>query len=121
MARKSGPTFTSTNSTELWSETTAEYELSRHEKVILESACRELDIVEKLEEALDGASLIVAGSMGQDTANPLLQEVRMHRAAVATLIKALKLPEAEEGEKTENPRSSTARAAANARWGTGGA
>lgn len=117
MGRKSEPTFSSDNATDLWADTTSDYDLSRHEKVILEGACRELDIVQKLEDELDGANMIVAGSMGQDTANPLLAEVRQHRSSVASLIKLLKLPENEESTGAAE-RSSSARAAAAARWGT---
>lgn len=117
MARKSEPTFTSDNGRDLWADTTSDYELSRHERVILEGACRELDIVSRLEDQLDGADLIVRGSMGQDTANPLLAEVRQHRASVASLIKLLKLPENEESTASAD-RSSSARAAAQVRWGT---
>lgn len=117
----SGPTFESANARALWEDTTSDFELSRHEKVILEAACREQDLVERIEKDLVNSKLIVLGSMGQEVANPLLGEVRQHRAAVASLIKQLKLPEGEGEEQQQNPRSTTARAAANARWGTGGA
>lgn len=121
MARTAAPAGLGTSGRRLWTATTKEYELSEHELSILESAARELDIIDRLEKGLKDASLIVSGSMGQPTANPLLGEVRQHRTTAASLIKALKLPESDESTPAQRSRSTSARAAANARWGTRGA
>lgn len=102
-----------------WRDTTKIYVLAAHEALLLEAACRELDIIDRLEESLDGASLVVRGSMGQDVAHPLLAEVRQHRGAFASLLKSLSLPDADEEEKQDSPRTTAARAAANARWSRG--
>lgn len=119
MSRPAAPAGLGARARKLWTATTTEYELGDHELVILEGACREVDIVDRLEKRLKDEPLLVAGSMGQPTANPLLAEVRQHRSTVAALIKSLKLPEGEgAGEKPANPRSTSARAAANARWGS---
>lgn len=101
-----------------WRDTTKVYVLSAHEALLLEGACRELDIIDRLEESLNGARLVVAGSMGQDTAHPLLAEVRQHRAAFGQILKQLSLPDVE-AEETLSPRSRQAQAAANARWSRG--
>lgn len=95
-----------------------EYELDAHEVRLLVEICREIDIVERLEEALKDADLLVKGSMGQDVANPLIGEVRQHRTTINTLMKSLKLPEEEE-QVAAKSRSESARAAANARWRRG--
>lgn len=121
MARTTTPVGLGVNGRRVWTATTRDYELGEHELAILESACRELDIVDRLEKALKDAKLIVNGSMGQPTANPLLGEVRQHRTTYTSLIKSLKLPESDEATPAQKARSTSARAAAAARWGTGGA
>lgn len=115
MATRTVPTKLGPKARKFWRETVGNYDLSAHEALLLESACREIDIVERLQKELDGADLVVPGSMGQDTAHPLLMEVRMHRASFAAIIKQLDLPDVEE-EKSVSPRSRQAQAAANARW-----
>lgn len=98
----------------VWTEITDEYELRADELRILEDACREVDLVERMEEQLAKESLLSTGSMGQTVAHPLVQELRQHRAVIKSLFGALKLPDddAQPGE-----RSASARKAAAARWG----
>lgn len=98
----------------LWREVTGTYELRADELRILEDACREVDLVERLEVELSKAELVVKGSMGQPVANPLVQEIRQHRQVVKGLLAALKLPD--EDGSVSGSRSSQARAAAQARW-----
>lgn len=112
-----GPQFKSSDATELWAESTKIYQLSAHEKLILKGACTALDNISKLEDELDGADLMSKGSMGQDVANPLLSELRQTQAAFDRAMKQLALPDAD-GVDEGSARSSSARAAANARWGT---
>lgn len=102
----------------LWRSITADFELSAAELRILEDACREIDLVERMEEHIAARDLVVAGSMGQDVAAPMVQEIRQHRATVQKLLAALKLPADEDG-LTGSSASSSARALANKRWGRG--
>ena len=84
---------------------------------ILEDACREATLVDKIEAALKSAELVTDGSTGQARAHPLLSEVRQHRVAMMSLLARLALPD-EEGEgRQDGGRSERARAAAIARWG----
>ena len=101
----------------MWRAITGTYELRADELRVLEDACREVDLIERLEEAMRGADLIVHGSQGQPVANPLVQELRQHRATLKALLGSLKLPD-EDGRQAES-RSSSAREAANARWRRG--
>lgn len=103
----------------LWDEISGKYELRADELCTLEEACREVDLIARLDDALDGASMMVAGSMGQQVVNPLLGEVRQHRGVLARLLGYLRLPDDSEG--TAEARSTQARAAANARWSRRGA
>ena len=116
--KRKAPNGLSTSAQKVWRETLAVYELDEHEYPTLEAACRELTLIEKIDKELDGSKLIVRGSMGQDVANPLLAEVRQHRAAYIAFMKALRLPEGESAE-VSSPRSEAARKAAQARWGRG--
>jgi hypothetical protein len=61
---------------------------------------------------------MVRGSQGQDVANPLLGEVRMHRKAYIDFIGKLELPESD-GAAAHDPRRAAAQKAANARWSRG--
>jgi hypothetical protein len=97
----------------LWREITQGFDLRADELRVLEDAAREADIITALEDARVGAKLIVKGSMGQDTINPLISELRQHRSTLAALLRQLKL-----AEDTAESRSTSARAAANARWAT---
>jgi phage terminase small subunit len=98
----------------LWKSIVDVYDLRPDEVSILECACREEDIVERIEAELRDAPLMVAGSMGQQTAHPLISELRQHRIAKAGLLAKLKLPD-EDGRHAA-ATTEAARAAANTRW-----
>lgn len=114
MAKVTAPTKLGTKAKRLWVETTTKWDLRPDELRVLEDACRQVDLIERIESALADEDLIVRGSMGQPVANPLVQEIRQHRATLQRLLGSLKLPD-EDGRAIES-RSSSARAAANARW-----
>lgn len=118
MAKKRAPMRLSPKANKLWHSTLNVYDLAEHEYPILEAACRELDLVDELEKELRGSDYIVRGSMGQDVANPLLAEIRHHRAAYVSLVRALGLPDADAGE-VPDARRSAAQKAAQARWSRG--
>ena len=109
------PTGLTGNALKLWTDTTAKFELETHELVILEQACRELKLIDQLQEnidALDG-DVMTVGSRGQEVINEQVSEIRQHRAKFEQSIRALQLPADDSGEK---PRAVQARAAAEARW-----
>lgn len=99
----------------LWRDTVAVYELRPDELRVLEDACREVDVVERLEVATAGGPLTVAGSTGQDVAHPLLQELRHHRGVLMRLLGSLRLGDAEDS----GSRSAAGRALVSARWKRG--
>jgi hypothetical protein len=104
--------------TRLWCDITESYDLSAAEERLLEHAARELDLIVRLDEALAGADLFVEGYKGQPVANPLLTEVRQHRATYSSLMSKINLP-SEDGGSTAGSRSASARELANARWASG--
>lgn len=101
----------------LWKSIVPAYELRPDEVRLLADACRESDIVQRLEDELAEAPLMVKGSQGQLVASPLVSEVRQHRSVLAALLKALKLPDSPAGTQQKSAHiSEQARAAARARW-----
>lgn len=101
----------------LWKSIVPAYELRPDEVRLLADACRESDIVQRLEDELADAPLMVKGSQGQLVASPLVSEVRQHRSVLAALLKALKLPDTPAGTQQKSAHvSEQARAAARARW-----
>lgn len=102
----------------LWHAVADKYELRPDEYRLLEDVCRQAAIVDRLERELVGAPMIMRGSMGQAVANPLLTEIRQHRASVASLFRQLGLPddEVEAAGVVDVSRSVQAREAAKSRW-----
>jgi hypothetical protein len=105
----------------LWDGITKDYKLRIDEIAILEHACREIDIIDRMEEYQRGGDLIGFGSQGQPVAAPMLAELRQHRALFASLMTKLHLPDDDSGTiRRESRTSEQARKAANARWGRNG-
>jgi len=101
----------------LWKDVVAGYTLREDELRVLEDACREVDLVDRMEVEVAKGPVLVPGSRGQDTAHPLIAEVRAHRLVLARLLRQLQLPDdpAVAGRKTAE-RSTSARKAALQRW-----
>jgi hypothetical protein len=106
----------------LWRSVLADYWMDgeSHKLAILGQACKVTDRIAELEAAMDGQPLTVLGSARQLTIHPLIAEVRSQRGLLASLLKALALPDGEEeDEQAALSRSQQARRAANARWNKG--
>jgi hypothetical protein len=104
----------------------AKYEFRPDELRILEDCCAEIDLIDDLASRQRGAERVVKGSMGQPVINPLISELRQHRATLATLLGKLQLPDDDAGSVSDSVpgsrvRSTAARHAANARWRGGDA
>lgn len=98
----------------LWVDVTGRWALRADELRVLEDACRERDLIDKLDTALATADMYLKGSMGQQVLNGLFAEVRQHRATFASLMRQLALPD--DAPASEQPRSVGARKAAQKRW-----
>jgi hypothetical protein len=87
---------------------------------MLEDACRECDIIAKLEAAMASAPLLVKGTQGQPAISSFVSELRQHRSVLSALLRNLRLPEAEadsgQAERRREAASDLARRAARARW-----
>lgn len=93
-------------------------ELTATERVHLTNAARLADRAALLEEALDGADQITAGSRNQEVVNPLIPELRAYCAAIDTALARIKVSEPPEEPTGRNRDSASVgpRAAALARW-----
>lgn len=101
----------------LWRSVVAEYVLRPDELTVLGAACRTVDELELLRVALATGPVMVAGSKGQPVPNPLLSEIRSHRALLGSLLKQIGISEAVEDDGAARSRSANAVKAARARWG----
>ena len=103
----------------LWVETLKSFDLRADEKVLLEQACREADLIAALDDELRFASFVVSGSQGQQVANPLLAEIRQHRSTYAALMARLKLSDVDDAKPSGlKAVPNQARDAAKSRWAT---
>jgi hypothetical protein len=106
---------------ELWKDIVSGYELRADELELLEHACREVDLLERMQSELESAPMTIQGAYGQVVANPLVSEIRQHRTVLAGILVKLKLTDsAEAAAHSRSARiSEAARKAARARWATG--
>lgn len=101
----------------LWQSVTAEYTLNAAGLKILESACRQADMLATLEEESRNIDLTARGSQGQPVIHPIIAEARQARSQLNILLKSLKLDSAdEEGEGGKMDTSEAGRKAARARF-----
>ncbi len=70
----------------------AHFSFDAAEAELLRTACRLVDQLDRLTEALDGADIMVQGSTGQPRPNPLFEEMRKHSETLAKVVAALGLP-----------------------------
>lgn len=124
--RPAAPAGATAEGKRLWNFVHDEYAPTEAETMLLRQVVREMAIVERLEQELDGAPLTVTGVRGAVVANPLLQEVRAHRVVIGQLLARLKLEPLDEEEPGQAPglrsetamsRSEAASKAARSRWG----
>lgn len=104
---------------QLWLDVLAEFTLRPDERTTLHELCRCLDLIDKVEADLRDAPLTQPGSTGQPRANPLLTELRGHRAVAAQLTRLLALsdvPDAQ-GQPQPTPASIRGKRASDARYG----
>ena len=104
-----------TSARRLRKEVLDEWDLSPVEVRILDDMCHEAELISRMAKELDGGDLLTVGSTGQMRPNPLLAEIRQHRAVMASLAKALRLQD--DTDEARLARSEHAATAAAWRWG----
>ena len=101
----------------IWTTVAKTYDLRIDELRVLEDACREADLIDRIQAELSDPDheLVVKGSMGQPVSSPLVQEIRQHRSTLQRLLAGLKLPDEVAADRGQEA-SAGARKAAMARW-----
>jgi hypothetical protein len=78
----------------LWTSVTGDYVLDEHESRLLLEACRTVDLLDGLEEAVRRDGPLLSSPQGQ-RAHPAAVEARQQRITLARLLAALRLPDEE--------------------------
>lgn len=120
MSKQKPPVDLAESGKALWVKVVEKYDLRADELRVLADACREADLLDLLTEELATGGVMSTGSMGQPVVNPLVPEIRQHRATLARLLGGLKLPDDDTSDSAGRV-SAQARSAANARWSNRGA
>ena len=86
---------------ELWDSVVGEFELDKHEMLLLLQACRTADRLDRLE--LEAASLPVslANHRGDQVASPAMVEARHQSITLARLLAALRMPSGEHASRPQ--------------------
>jgi hypothetical protein len=92
-----------------------ECELTPGETALLVEACRTVDELEAISQALASGPAVVKGSTGQPKASALFAEARAHRLVLGKLLEQMALPELGE-EEGMTPNQQRAQKAAQTRW-----
>ena len=118
LPKRYAPRGLSEKALRVWRGVTDGFTLREDEYELLESACREIDLIDSIQKAIDRDGLMLTGSMGQPVAHPLLAELRQHRNVLRGMFAALKIPDGAVGDAAAEAGkvSSAARAAAQSRW-----
>jgi hypothetical protein len=90
------------------------WELDEREHANLGLACRQLEDLETLEDAIERDGTMVAGSKGQPVVNPAIAEARQARLALNRLLGSIELPDAAGAPRSEASRRG--QKAARSRW-----
>lgn len=84
--------------TKLWREIVSTFDVTEepHKRRILLDACKTADLIERLDEAMQGQPLTASGSMGQLVIHPLISQSQSSRTQLAQLLSRLNFAVAEE-------------------------
>lgn len=93
----------------LWRAVLDEYEIDKHEELLLLQACRTADHLDELAKAAEDAPLLTNWK-GDPVANPALTEHRQKSLTLARLLASLRLPSGEDEEMNRPQRRGAARA-----------
>ena len=104
----------------LWRDVVGTYKLDPGELAVLEQLARTVDELDRLNAAAAVAEVTVPGSRGQETVNPIFDQVLRHRKTIETLSRALALALAlalpADGETVGSYRNPHRKAAIDSRW-----
>lgn len=80
----------------LWESVAGDYELDVHEQLVLLSACRTVDLLDRLSAQASRSPLTVRNAKGEEVTNPVITEHRQQSIVLARLLASLRMPSGEE-------------------------
>lgn len=80
----------------LWRAVAGEFELDRHEELLLREACRTADRLDRLADEAAKGSVTVTNHRGDEVAHPAMVEARQQAITLSRLLASLRLPSGEE-------------------------
>jgi hypothetical protein len=92
------------------------YDLTPSELIVLDEAAETADLLDRLNEELRSAPLVVAGSRGQDVVNPLVRARNDAALLLSRQLEGLRIPHIDEEEGVSPVLVARAKKAAQARW-----
>lgn len=93
MATKTPPGL-KTAGRRLWRSITDEFDLAEHERILLLTACRYADTMDRFAaEMAIGQPLTVTNARGDEVANPRIVEMRQTGQALARVLASLRIPD----------------------------
>ncbi|BBX06933.1 hypothetical protein [Mycolicibacterium aichiense] len=92
------PTGLGTEGKKLWREVVNTFNVIEepHNRRILFDACKTADLIDRLDEAMNGQELTARGSMGQLVIHPLIAQAQSARTLLAQLLTRLNFAPPEE-------------------------
>jgi hypothetical protein len=82
--------------TRLWESVADAFDLDVHEQLVLLSACRAVDLLDRLWEQASRSPLTVRNAKGEEVTNPVITEHRQQSLVLARLLASLRMPSGEE-------------------------
>jgi hypothetical protein len=100
-----------------WKRIVGEFDFRSDELRVLEAACATETMIERLVAELGDGPATVRGSRGQQVVHPVVAELRHPLLALGRVWRQLGIPDDDDvAERKAQDRSTSARAAAEARW-----
>lgn len=85
----------------LWRSVVDEFELEKHEELVLLEACRVADRLDRLATEASEKPLVVTNFRGDETTHPLLVEARQQAITLTRLIASLRMPGGDEDARPQ--------------------
>jgi hypothetical protein len=80
----------------LWESVVEQFDLDVHEELLLLSACRTADLLDRLAERAKRGELTVVNAKGEQVTAPWITEHRMQSHNLARLLASMRMPSGEE-------------------------
>jgi hypothetical protein len=108
---RSAPAGLAAAGRQLWRSVAGEYDLERHEELLLREACRTADRLDRLADEAARGPVTVTNAKGDLVAHPAMVEARQQAGTLSRLLASLRLPSGEDSGESRPQRRGAARGA----------